>query len=363
MLPDAVDAADRVHHGGDPDRDLLEFSANVNPRRPDGVDAVYDRALSTATRYPDDDYPAFREAAAGALERDAARTDRELDEPGISPSTIVPTPGGLAAIRLAMATTLTEGDRVLLPKPSFAEYAREVELQGATPTFVPHDAIVDDIVDGAPVELSAYAMVVVCNPNNPTGDAVDARALRELAERCRMTDTVLLVDEAFLGFTAEPSIAGTPGVVVARSLTKLYGLPGLRAGYAVATDQALSRLQTARRAWNLGTPAAAVGTHCLRDDAFVAQTRERIATERDRLVDSLADGLPADVIPHDGVAPFVLLEVGNRDPQRVVAGCRDRGVAVRDATTFRDLDSHIRVAVRSREANDDLVATLQEVLA
>jgi L-threonine-O-3-phosphate decarboxylase len=353
VRPDAVDDAERVPHGGTRERDLLEFSANVNPRRPAGVREVYERALDDATRYPDDDYSAFRDAAAAYVSR-AATVD-------VGPEAVVPTPGGLAAIRLAMATTLAAGDRVLVPKPSFGEYAREVDLQGASTTFVAHDDLLSVETGTATtddVDLGDHRLAVVCNPNNPTGDAYDAEVLREFAARCRDAGTTLLVDEAFLGFTDEPSMAGEPGVVVARSLTKLFGLPGLRAGFAVATGRERERLATARRAWNLGGPAAAVGAHCLRDAAFVAETRDRVASERERV----RERLPADVTGRPGVAPFVLCDVGDRDPVDVVAGCRQHGVAVRDATTFRDLDSHVRVAVREREANDELLAALAAVV-
>ena len=352
MDPDAVDAVERVPHGGTRDRDLLEFSANVNPERPEGVGAAYERALVDATRYPDDDYPAFRDAAADYVDR--------AGEHDVAREHVVPTPGGLAALRLAFATTLTPGDEVLVPAPSFGEYAREVRLQGATPSFVPHDAVVD--LDAA--ALDAAAMVVICNPNNPTGEAFDHGALRALAARCRATGTTLVVDEAFLGFTGEPTLAGEPGVVVARSLTKLFGLPGLRAGFAVATGRERDRLRAARRTWNLGTPAATVGAHCLRDHAFVDATRDRVATERDRILDALPDGLRAyeETTDRDGVAPFVLLELADDDASALVAAARDRGVAVRDATTFRGLDAHVRVAVRTRTENDELLDVLTAVV-
>ncbi|WP_323674774.1 aminotransferase class I/II-fold pyridoxal phosphate-dependent enzyme [Halorubellus sp. PRR65] len=354
MLPDAVDATERVPHGGTRDRDVLEFSANVNPERPDGVRAAYERALADATRYPDDAYPAFRDAAAAYVSR---ATERPVDR-----EHVVPTPGGLAALRLTFATTLDPGDRVLVPAPSFGEYAREISLQGASPDRVAHDAVValdDDELDDA-------RMVVACNPNNPTGDAYDHDALCALAARCRDAGTTLVVDEAFLGFADEPSLAGEPGVVAVRSLTKLFGLPGVRAGFAVATGRDRDRLATARRTWNLGAPAAAVGAHCLRDHDFVAATRERVATERARICDALPAGVRAygETTERDAVAPFVLLDVtdSERDAAAVVAGCRDRGVAVRDATTFRGLDAHVRVAVRTPDENDELLRVLDEVL-
>jgi len=332
--PESVDRiadGEGVHHGSHDDPQVLDFSANTNPHRPGGVARVYSSALAASGSYPADDYAEFRAAAAGFV--------------GCEPERVVSTPGGMAAIRLAVATTVGSGDRVLVPAPTFGEYAREIRLQGAEPTFVPHDEVVDR-------DPSPYALCVLCTPNNPTGDAPPPERLRSYADRCREAGTTLLVDEAFLGFTDRDSLAGTEGVVVARSLTKLFGLPGLRAGFAVATDRELARLRAARPPWALGTPAAAVGAHCLHQDAFVAATHERVERERKRMCDRLEERF--GVFPSE--APFLLLAV--EDVERVLAEASEAGIAVRDASTFRGLDDHVRVAVRTRDENDHLLEAL-----
>jgi histidinol-phosphate aminotransferase/threonine-phosphate decarboxylase len=336
LNPDAVDRVERVPHGSADDPELLDFSANTNPRTPDGVADAYREALERSRSYPPDEYPAFRRAAAAYVD--------------CAPDRVVPTPGGLAAIRLTVETTVSAGDSVLVPYPSFGEYDREVRLQGADPKYVPHDRVLE-------TDPADHALVVVCNPNNPTGDAYDGDRLRTYADRCRAAGTPLLVDEAFLGFTDRASLAGRPGVVAARSLTKLFGLPGLRAGFAVATGSVGERLATARRAWTLGRPAADVGVHCMDATEFVAATRARVRDERARMRASLADRF--DVRRSD--APYLLFDVGERDVGEVVRRTRDRGVAVRDATTFRGLDSHVRVAVREPAENDRLLDVLDDV--
>jgi histidinol-phosphate aminotransferase/threonine-phosphate decarboxylase len=349
MDPDSVREAGRVPHGGSDDPDLLDFSANTNPRTPEGVEAVYAEALDAARSYPDDGYPEFRAAAADFV--DCAPDAIE----NCTPDAVVPTPGGLAALRLAFATQLAPGESALVPYPSFGEYAREIELQGGNPEFVPYD----ELLSADPAD---HAVAVVCNPNNPTGDAYDAADLREFAARCRESDTLLVADEAFLGFTDRPSLAGTEGVVVARSLTKLFGLPGLRAGFAVATGEIRDDLETARRAWNLGTPAARVGAHCLRQEEFVAVTRERVRRERARRAAALGEAFgvysPDEPPLSPAAAPFLLLDTGERTPEEIVRSAREQGVAIRDATTFRGLDSHVRVAVRDPDENDRLLEVL-----
>lgn len=324
---------ERVPHGSSDDPDVLDFSANINPRRPDGVESVYRDALETATSYPADPPLEYREAAA-----------RYVD---CNPEEIIPTPGGLAAIRLAISLSVDPGDPVVVPAPSFGSYAREVRLQGGSPTFVAHD----NILDTDPAE---YALAIVCNPNNPTGTGYPRERLLAFVRRCREAGTEVLLDEAFLGFTDQQTLAGTPGVTVARSLTKLFGLPGIRAGFAVSRGEAMER---ARRPWNVSAPALAVGQYCMSQDGFIAETRRRIERERSRIVDCL----PGAFDVFDSVAPFVLVDLGDRDVDRVLETFAEENIALRDARTFRRLDNHVRIAIRDRESNDRLLEVFDRV--
>jgi len=326
----------RTPHGSSDDPAVLDFSANANPRVPPGVETVYREAFGSVRTYPEEPPRQFQETAASYVD--------------CAPEQVIATPGGLAAIRLTVDLAVESGDRVAVPAPSFGEYAREVRLQGGDPEFVPHDEIPG-------VDPTEYALVVVCNPNNPTGEAYDDGSLRGFAERCREAGTPLLVDEAFLGFTDRPSLAGTPGVVVARALTKLFGMPGLRVGFAVATGRERAALANARRTWNLGAPALATGTYCMDQTAFVAETRERVRRERRRLRETLSAGF--DVSPSD--APFLLLDVGDRSVDAVLDHADEAGLALRDARTFRGLDAHVRVAVRLPAENDRLLEVLDGV--
>lgn len=332
MDPESIGSVERVPHGGSDDSDLLDFSANVNPEVPPGTREIYASALTRSRSYPADDYPEFRQAAA--------------DHVCCHPDEVVPTSGGLAAIRLGIEATVGPGDTVLVPYPSFGEYTREVRLQGAQPRFVPYKELME-------AEPAGHALAVICNPNNPTGDIAKPEKLRTFAQRCRDAGTPVIADEAFLGFTEHPSLAGQAGTIVIRSLTKLFGLPGLRAGFAVADGLLGDRLQRGRQAWSLGIPAAMVGAHAMGQRSFVHKTRTRITRERDRMRRRLTPNF--EVAPSD--APFLLLET-NKDVRALVSRCQENGIAIRDATTFRGLDSHVRVAVRLPDENDQLLEAL-----
>lgn len=327
---------ERSPHGGAPDHDLLDFSATTNPDRPPGLVPVYDSAFIDSRRYPADDYLRYRKAA-GAYA-------------GCEPRSVIPTAGSLQAFRLALAVSVEDGDTILAPQPSCGELAREMHLSGATPEYVPYDSILD-------TDPSPHAAVVICNPNNPTGKAYDADRLRAFADDCRSVGTTLIVDEAFIDFTVQPSLAGTDGVIVTRSLARIFGLPGLRSGFAVATGELRERLEVVRPAYGLSTPAVDIGVHCMNQPDFVTDTRRRVRQERERMHTTLSEWF--DVYPSS--APYLLLDVGDRDVSEVCSAVREHGILVRDATTFRGLDSHVRVSVKRPAQNDLLLDALSEV--
>jgi histidinol-phosphate/aromatic aminotransferase/cobyric acid decarboxylase-like protein len=251
---------------------------------------------------------------------------------------------------LAVETTLSVGDSALLPAPSFGEYAREVRLQGADPTFVAHDEILD-------ADPTGHELAVLCLPNNPTGEAYDPAAVRSFVRRCNDVDATPLIDETLLDVTDLDTFAGTPGVVVVRGLTDQYGIPGLRAGLLVATGDLRDAIDAGRPAWTVSIPAASVATHCLQRPEFLAETRDRLAEERAYLRGRLVESYGV----FDSDAPFLLLDVRDRSVSEVVDHARERGVVVRDATGFRRLDNHVRVAVKRRHENEQLLAALPGV--
>ncbi len=333
----ALETVDRVPHGGATADDVIDFSANTNPRQPPGIKAVYQDAFEATKRYADDHYEDFRKAAAAHIDADCAST------------AVIPTAGGLAGLRLALASTVSPGDSVVVPVPSFGEYIREVRLHGGTPRTVAAAQLLD-------TDPTDDAVAIVCQPNNPTGRMYAAKALDTFVSRCQKAGTTVIIDEAFLDFTDRESLAGTPQTIVLRSLTKIFGLPGLRAGFVIAPQPFHDRIETARQPWNLGTPAARVGTHCLQAQTFVAETRKRVHRERDRVIEAISSA----VTPIPSAAPFVLCDVGSQSVDQLLKTAREHGLILRDARTFRRLDNHIRVAIREPAENDRLIDLLTD---
>jgi len=204
-------------------------------------------------------------------------------------------------------------------------------------------------------------LVLTGNPNNPTGTLDPAATLARLARPGR----VLVVDEAFMELTPgeAESLAGRrdlPGVVVVRSLTKLWGLAGIRAGYLLAPPQTASLLRAARQPWSVNSLACvALATWADQGAEHAAHRVRRLAVTREQLAAALA-ALPGVRI-WPSAANFLLLQVA--DGPAVFAALAACGIAVRPCQSFPGLTSdHLRVAVRDPADNQRLVDALGQAL-
>jgi histidinol-phosphate aminotransferase len=206
-------------------------------------------------------------------------------------------------------------------------------------------------------------LVMIGNPTNPTSVLHPARAVAGLARPGR----ILVVDEAFMDCVPgeAESLAGghvpyVPGLVVIRSLTKTWGLAGLRAGYVLAEAELVERLAGAQPLWSVSAPALVAAEACMSSRALAeadAWARE-LAVERARLADALG-GLGLHVVP-GARASFLCVRVP--DGLRVRALLRERGYAVRRGDTFPGLGPDwLRVAVRDAATNASFVAELEQI--
>ncbi len=312
-------------------------------------------ALDQAGAYPDE------RATANAL---AARHGRAAGE-------VVATNGSAEAFWL-LAGTLRPA-RAVVVHPSFTEPEAALRAAGNPVERAWRDPAPGP--DGFGFALDpdsvpdAADLVVVGNPNNPTGTLDPAATLAKLARPGR----ILVVDEAFMEFDgpqAPQSLTGRadlPGLVVVRSLTKLWALAGVRAGYVLAPPPVAAALRAARQPWSVNALALAALVAWARDEggaasAYAAATARRVAVARGQLAAALASLSGVRVWP--SAANFLLLRVPTVPGGAAVrAGLAARGIAVRRADTFPGLTpDHLRVAVRGPADNQRLVAALAGIL-
>jgi Histidinol-phosphate/aromatic aminotransferase and cobyric acid decarboxylase len=330
-----------VHHGGTADPAILDFSANTNPATPVGVRAVFSQSFDRCARYRTS-HPAYTAAIA--------------DHCGCPQEWVLPTGGGIAALSTAITALTDPGAVVTIAGPTFGEYTRLVRVAGGLVRPVA-------LMELAAADVSASDLVIICTPNNPCGRLIPVDRRDRLLEVAATEGVPVLVDEAFIDFTDAPSAAGHPAALVARSETKLFGLPGLRAGALIVPPRYSGRVAAVRDPWSIGTPAAEVAAFCLRQTEFIAATRRRVAIERGRMHTALTPAY--EVSPSK--APFLLCHPRRPsmigvDPADPVGGlCRRAAaaeIAIRDARSFDGYDEHIRVAVRRPHENDQLLSVL-----
>jgi cobyrinic acid a,c-diamide synthase len=333
-----AETSDLHHHG---DREvgdgLVDFAVNVHRGpRPTWLDAALHGSLEDLHRYPDPT------AATAAI---AARHHRDAAE-------VLPTAGGAEAFTLL--ARLRRWRRPVVVHPQFTEPEAALRAAGHAVTRVLLRAADGFALDPALVPDDSD-LVVVGNPCNPTGALTRADLLAGL---CRPGRTVV-VDEAFMdAVPGEPeSLAGSahPGLVVVRSLTKTWSLPGVRAGYLLADPDTAGALAAQQPPWSVGATAAAAMVACSGPDAAAEADRRaaQVARHRRHLVDGLAAlGLePAG----DPVTPFVLV----CGPAHLHGTLRDHGIAVRRGDTFPGLGpGWVRIAVRDPATTDLLLDAL-----
>lgn len=339
-------------HGGDVWRDRapgewLDFSANLRPEGPpEWVFSAMAAAIGEARYYPD---PAMR--------RERAALAEYL---GIDAACVLPTAGGVSALRLAMALN---APGVLLYEPCFSEYA---VLAGQFGRPVCRASLLDGAGGVSIPEATLPEGFLVCfgNPNNPVGAAFSRAEMEELLGRVEAAGGWLLVDEAFIEYCPEYSvrdwIPGHERLLVAGSMTKILGIPGARLGYLCAAAPVLSRLAARQLPWEVNCFAGAVARALPGHGADIRATAEQNARRRDTMRRAL-EGLGADVYPSD--APYLLARF-DRPVAPFVEALRERGMLVRVCMDFAGIDDgrHLRLAVKDDEANERLIAALGEVL-
>ncbi|HJT79233.1 MAG TPA: threonine-phosphate decarboxylase CobD, partial [Gemmataceae bacterium] len=324
---------------------VLDFSAGLNPLGPPpGVwRALRDR--TAVTRYPDPDCRALTERLA-ALHR-------------LEPAQVV-VGNGASEIIHALPRAFPAA-RVAIAEPTYTEYLRASWLAGAAVT---HWLPADESFRPAPFPVDGAGLVWLCNPNNPTGQLWPPGPLRAwVAAHPR---TLFVVDESFLPFHPDeqehslvPAVAGADNLVVVRSLTKLYAIPGLRLGYAITSPERAACLRAQLPPWSVNAFAQAAGLAALEDAAFLRRTHAWFREEARPFAAHLRGlgGLPSE-------APFVLLRLGGVTSARLTARLRRHGLLVRDAANFVGLGpQYVRVAVRTAEENATLLGALRDGLA
>jgi threonine-phosphate decarboxylase len=350
-------------HGGDIDasarsvgnepKEIIDFSASINPLGPPpSARKAFINSYGEISRYPDPYGEKLKEALA---KRHGMKTAEVLVGNGSTQLLYV------LCAALRPRTALVIG-------PAFSEYANALALAGSNIRSLSL-SVGDGFQFSTERLMAAWEkncdLLVLTTPNSLTGRLIPKKEIENIARLALVRKSFVVVDEAFIDFVEDESVKmlvqHNPFVIVLRSLTKYYALPGLRLGYLIGQARRVAQLAAFREPWSVNGPALSVALACLADAGFTAKTERWLEQERTFLFQGLTklDGFH----PFSSRTNFLLVKIEKHgvDALELRSFLLRRKILIRACNSFAELGGDFfRVAVRRRKENRRLLAALSE---
>ncbi|MFC2001770.1 pyridoxal phosphate-dependent aminotransferase [Chloroflexota bacterium] len=310
-------------------REVLDFSVCTNPfMPPPGIKKLLNNTI--INQYPDSEATEFRQLLSERL--------------GVPPDNILAGSGTTELIRLIALTYFRQDDSILILEPTYGDYEVACHIVGAKPVKLwgrAGDNFVPGIEEATRIIRQCRPRgVFICNPNNPTGKYFSQQEVERILDT--IDDGILILDEAYITFIEAnwPSmeLISRGNAAILRSMTKDYGLAGLRLGYAIANTEIINSLRRVCPPWSVNALAQKAGVMALEAVDYLERTKRKIRKAKQFLIDELSR-LGFKTLPSD--ANFFLVRVGNAGVFRT--NLLKHGILVRDCTSF-GLPEYIRLA-------------------
>ena len=335
--------------------DIISFSANVNPL---GISTKLKEGIKEhidcITTYPDREYASLRNCIAQYCGCEAE-------------SVIV---GNGSTELISLFVKIENPKKALILGPTYSEYEREISLVGGKTIYYPlkeeNDFVLDtkDFISKLTEDID---MVIICNPNNPTGTAISSADMRKILDACMACHIFVMVDETYVEFAEDVSKISAVGltrtygnIAILRGTSKFFAAPGLRLGYAICSNADLiSEINKRKDPWTINSIAVVAGTLMFTDQEYIDKTRALIGSERDRLYKLFAESNRFK--PYKPEGNFMLLKIleDGLTSGELFDRCIKKGLMIRDCSTFPYLgENYIRFCFMNPSDNDKLVETL-----
>ena len=337
--------------------DIISFSANVNPL---GVSPLLRTALSeqidAITSYPDREYTSLRKCIA-----EYCHTDYE--------NIIV---GNGSTELISLFIQIEHPKKALVIGPTYSEYEREISLGGGTTLYYPlkeEDDFELNVEDFLTHLNESLDLLVICNPNNPTSSCITRKNMRRILDACKQYDIYVMVDETYVEFADNmEEIDSIPltnyynNIVILRGTSKFFAAPGLRLGYAITGNRDLIKaLNTRKNPWTINSLAVVAGETMFQDTAYIEQTRQLIASERNRCYQALQASPDYKVYKPSGNFMLAKITTEELTSEFLFDKAIRQGMMIRDCSTFPFLDNkYIRFCFMKPEDNARLLKCLLE---
>jgi len=341
-------------HGGNFGEDVLDFSVNTNP-------CVTNEMMSELLEKHGEKALIYPEIDGNSL------LDMLCENTGIEPDRMVLGNGAIDCLYRAMAALKPK--TAVIVEPTFSEYRRSLELVGCDVYSLPYDVHKSEEENElnliGTLDKVKADLVVLCNPNNPTGHLYTQAFIDELLRRQRIHKGYLMVDESFRFFEDIPSVYHKDAwnLIVLTSLTKYYGIPGLRIGYLTTNHSLVEAIKKREMPWNINGVVLAVTKDLLKDKALKTSTKNWYKEEKAYLHERLSQLEGVEVLPTNANYFLCYCEdkTGTEINEVLLEGSQAMGV--RNCASFTGLGDHdIRIGLRDHQANEMLMDALETML-
>lgn len=328
----------------------VRLASNENPRGCSPLArAAYMAAADDLNRYPDGTASGLRHAIA--------------DKYALPFDQIICGAGSDELIALILRAYAGPGDEVIHSRHGFLMYSVASRAVGATPVAVDEKNLCTDISAIIAAVTDKTKVIMLANPNNPTGSLLPATEIARLVDAVP-SHVVIVLDAAYAEYVEDPSyndgsrfVAGHENVVMLRTFSKVHGLAALRLGWGCFPPAIADVINRLRGPFNVSVPAQAAGIAALSDDDFVAATVEKNTRERGRLAVALEE-MRLGIVPSAG--NFLLVHFGPQ-AEKIRLALKDKGIFVRQMGAY-ELPEHLRITVGLKADNDRLIGALEDIL-
>jgi len=358
-----------VSHGGDiwgfsrknniPVDEVLEFSGPINfmGPPPKAVEAVKEHARLIKF-YPDPNPVEFKKILAAYVGQ------------GIEAENVLLGNGSIELIYM-ITELFSQNFDAVIPVPSFSEYEKATLRSDGKIIFVqlPTDFSLENAKIKEAVSKDTKIMCL-CNPHSPSGKLYKKQEIMDLVEFCHKKGIIFSIDENYIEFAQNGEQHTVAGMVreydnlfVIRSVTKFYGMAGLRLGYALAANSLIEKLETIRQPWSINGLACQVTKAALNDKEFITTTKETINKNKEHLINDLTQIKGLQVYP--STTNFLLIKLTNQTLTSTTLKEQlvKEHILIRDCSTFMGMDNkHIRVTVRSTKDNKLLTEKIKQIM-
>ncbi|CAH2712961.1 Threonine-phosphate decarboxylase [Neobacillus rhizosphaerae] len=273
--------------------------------------------------------------------------------------------GNGGAELITLVARMLAGKRVLLVQPTFSEYEKACQANKCEVLYhqlcEPHFEL---NLDELRAKLAHVDAMFLCNPNNPTGIQYPRSTILSIIEECKMHNCLVILDEAFFDFLIEydsfiPYISKFSNLIIIRSLTKMFAIPGIRLGYLVAQPDTILMLSQLQSHWSINTIALRAGELCLENESFIKLTQEYINNERKRIFEFFKKNEFG--VSSSNVNFYLLRDPFLNDQFKLFEFLLHKAIVPRHTFNFPGLEGRwLRFAIKGCEENNHLMEVLAE---